>query len=409
MKADEMKALGMNVHIKALFLFIGLLFSCPVWAQTLAVEVDKAWGPDTLIERNSEVGVFQLETGGHNEPGFLSAPLQLDGFYRVNLYFDIKINRMENLSGFEIRLGDEGFNNYYALRIPTYSDPYFNIIQDHYWQTYSFSLSDAIVVGHPELRTTRIGFYIQDNGKGPLKVSLDNVKLKPAPQKGYASLTFDDGYVDHYYAAKIMRKYALSGTAYIMPRQIGEPGYLSMRQLKKLKDKYHWGISAHHAVPYTDFTPVDLINEINYTIDFLDAGGFASSAHHLAYPMGRQDRKVVLPAVREYFETARVASGGVETLPPADPHLLRTINVLDTTKPEELAETVKQAVNNGQWAILMFHHFVEKPKSSIDYRKKDFEKFIALIAAANVPVLPVHEVYSKFKSSKAAHVTANGE
>jgi hypothetical protein len=59
-------------------------------------------------------------------------------------------------------------------------------------------------------------------------------------------------------------------------------------------------------------------------------------------------------------------------------------------------------VNNGQWAILMFHYFVDKPQSEIEYRKKDFEKFIELLAKANVQVLPVHEVYRKFKSTRTA-------
>ena len=111
---------------------------------------------------------------------------------------------------------------------------------------------------------------------------------------------------------------------------------------------------------------------------------------------------MVLPAVRKYFETARVAGGGVETLPPADPYLLRTVNVLDTTKPEELAEVVKNAVDNGQWAILMFHYLVKQPTTHIEYRESDFVKFIDLIGTAKVPVLTVDEVYRKFHSTMEA-------
>jgi peptidoglycan/xylan/chitin deacetylase (PgdA/CDA1 family) len=392
----------MKTHIYVVFMSIGLLLSSLVSAQTMSVAFEKSWGPGTLIKSTSTSGVLQHVTDGKGEPDFLSAPLRLDGFSGKNIFFDIKIDGMKNFSGFEVRLGDEEFENYYLLDIPYFDDPDFNIIQDKYWHTYSFGLSNATVAGHPEQKITHIGIYIQDNGKGPLKIELTNLRFQSAPARGYVSLTFDDGYIDHLYAAAVMHKYAFPGTAYIMPRQIGEPGYMTLRQVVELKDKYHWGISSHHEIPYTDFSPTELVKEIDYTIDFLALNGFAASAPHLAYPLGRQDRKVVLPAVRKHFETARVAGGGAETLPPADPHLLRTINVMDTTKPEELVAEVNQAVNNGQWAILMFHYFVDKPQSSIEYRKKDFEKFIELLAKANVQVLPVHEVYHKFKTTRTA-------
>lgn len=392
----------MKTLFKAACMLAGVFTAYAVSAQPAAADFEKSWGSGILLGNAANSEVLEYVTDGKGNPDFLVAPLDMADFKRKNIYFDIKIERMKNFSGVEIRLGDEKFDNYYALSIPYFSDRYFNIVQDGYWHTYSLSLSHADVVGSPEGRITHMGLYLQDNKKGSLKMALRNLRFEPAPSEGYVSLTFDDGYIDHYYAAEIMHKYAMPGTAYVMPRQIGDTGYMSLRQVVELKDKYHWGISAHHETPYTDFAPRELTKEIDFTLDFLTNKGFSTSAHHLAYPLGRQDRKVVLPMVRKYFETARVAGGGVETLPPADPHLLRTINVMDTTKPEELVAEVKRAVDNGQWAILMFHYLVEQPKTSFEYRKSDFEKFIDLLAAANVPVRPVHEVYGEYKSHRAA-------
>lgn len=396
----------MKKSLSLALLVVGLSLTFPIYAQRLPVRFEKSWGPGTLVGSETERGIIEDETDGKGNPDFLISPIKLKDFRGMNLYFDIKIDKLENFSGFEIRLGDEGFKNYYALSIPYFKDPEFNIIQDGHWQTYSFGLANAKVVGRPQEGFTQFGIYMQDNGKGPIDIAVRKIQFKPAPPAGYVSLTFDDGYSDQYHAAEIMHKHQFAGTAYVMPRQIGEPGYMDLKQLKELKTKYYWGISAHNAIPYTAFTPYALDKEINFTLDFLANNGFAATAHHLAYPMGRQDRDVVVPIVRKYFESARVAGGGVETLPPADPHFLRTINVSGTANPEELVEVAKQAVDNGQWAILMFHHVVEQPKTPLEYRDSDFARLIELLAQAKVPVLPVDVVYRKFQSAMEAKNSA---
>ena len=396
----------MKKSLSLALLVVGLSLTFPIYAQRLPVRFEKSWGPGTLVASETERGIIEDETDGKGNPDFLISPIKLKDFRGMNLYFDIKIDKLENFSGFEIRLGDEGFKNYYALSIPYFKDPEFNIVQDRHWQTYSFGLANAKVVGRPQEGFTQFGIYMQDNGKGPIDIAVRKIQFKPAPPTGYVSLTFDDGYSDQYRAAEIMHKYQFAGTAYVMPRQIGKPGYMDLKQLKELKTKYYWGISAHNAIPYTAFTPYALDKEINFTLDFLANNGFAATAHHLAYPMGRQDRDVVVPIVRKYFESARVAGGGVETLPPGDPLFLRTINVSGTASPEELVEVAKQAVDNGQWAILMFHHVVEQPKTSLEYRDSDFARLIELLAQAKVPVLPVDVVYSKFKSAMEAKNSA---
>lgn len=398
----------MKTLLNFVFMSVTLFVSFSISAQTLSGQFEKSWGPGTLANTANEPGVVQLETDGKGNPDFLIAPLNKQTkFVGENIYFEIKIDKMKNLSGFEIRLGDKEFNNYYALSIPCFADQDFNIIQDDYWQRYSFGLSNARMVGKPQDKVKWLGVYIQDYAKGPLKISFRNIQFNPAPIKGYVSLTFDDGYQDHYYAAKIMHKYNIPGTAYVMPRQVGQPGYMNLLQIKELKSKYHWGISSHHEIPYTEFEPDDLLQEIMFTIKFLADNGFPKTAPHLAYPLGKQDREIVLPSVRKYFETARVAGGGVETLPPADPHLLRTFNVLDTTKPDELVAVAKNAVENGQWAILMFHYLVDYPETDTEYRKEDFVKFITLLAQADVPVLTVDEVYRKFQSTMSARYGTN--
>lgn len=124
--------------------------------------------------------------------------------------------------------------------------------------------------------------------------------------------------------------------------------------------------------------------------------GFSASARHLAYPMGRQDREVVLPLVREAFASARLASGGVETLPPADWHLLRAVNVLPTTSPEEPAALIRDAGAHGEWVILMFRHLVESPRGDTEYALSDFQQLVGLVVDSGVEVRTVDEVWRRF-------------
>jgi len=102
------------------------------------------------------------------------------------------------------------------------------------------------------------------------------------------------------------------------------------------------------------------------------------------------------------FATARLAGSGPETLPPADPHLLRAFNVTDSTTPEQVGAAAQRARDNHEWLILMFHHLVEAPAQSTDYRLSDFAKLLDEVAASGIRVAPVSEVAASFAPPSAA-------
>ncbi|MCL4398150.1 polysaccharide deacetylase family protein [Patescibacteria group bacterium] len=65
------------------------------------------------------------------------------------------------------------------------------------------------------------------------------------PQKPVV-LTFDDGYEDFYYnALPILKKYNAKGTIYIIVDFIGRPGYLTLKELEKIRDSGVVEIGAH--------------------------------------------------------------------------------------------------------------------------------------------------------------------
>ena len=364
----------------------------------------KKWGPGIFAKKSDPQyrDWIRVKTNGKGNPDFIVSPVLISSPFNEFISFDIRLNNMDYFSGVELRLGDAAFNNYYAFPIPFYSDPLFNIIQGGSWHHFTFGNSHASVVGSPQAHQLKyLGVYVQDNQKGSLIVDIANLRMsKPRLNKGIVSLTFDDGYNEHYWAATILHQYGLRGTAYVMPRQIGESGYLSLDQLKRMKTLYGWGISAHHQTPLTDFSPEQLDKELKFTVDYLYRQGFSDSAPHLAYPLGKQNRQAVWAATKKHFKTARVAGGGADTFPPANIFLIRAYGVTRGLSPQVVLKDIETAVDAGQWVVLMFHYLVEKPADDYGYPKSDFEEIMKRIAEKRFVVMPVHEAAAPILKAK---------
>jgi hypothetical protein len=115
----------------------------------------------------------------------------------------------------------------------------------------------------------------------------------------------------------------------------------------------------------------------------------------------------VRPLVRKHFLTARVAGSGPETLPPADPHLLRAVNVTNTTTPKEIGAAARLARDDKQWLILMFHWVVDEAGYSTQYSVKNFEKVLKELKDARVPVLPLAEVWESCRPGSEIPATGS--
>jgi peptidoglycan/xylan/chitin deacetylase (PgdA/CDA1 family) len=359
------------------------------------------WGGDLALNRKSEFfKVLTAKTDGKGKPMFLGADLKKSVDVR-NKYVSVfaKVDHIENWFGIELRLSSQaGYDNYLAIPIDRYSDPEFNILQEGTWQEITFSLGESYIVGDVDISSIKhVGLYIQDKSKGSFELSLSSsIVIKQSLTKGIVSMTFDDSYDEHYLAAEIMAQYGLRGTAYVMPRDIGRKGYLTEQELIDMDKEFGWGISMHHITPFTQQDPTTLQKEIEFGLDYLRGLGLFRSAGHLALPLGKINEEYVMPLVRRYFDSARIAGGGGETLMPGDWHKLRTFNVVPSLSAEDVMERVNKAKESGEWLILMFHYLVEgEPTQDLEYNVDEFEKLSSLLSASDLRVLPVHEVYEE--------------
>jgi peptidoglycan/xylan/chitin deacetylase (PgdA/CDA1 family) len=342
---------------------------------------------------------LRVTTDGAGHPAFAAsakryAPaLDLRGkFVRVWL----RVDDLAQLAGMEFRLSSDDFaTSFYTFTVPLFADDAFNFVHSGPWTSLTFSFGAAQITGAPDRsRIDSIGWVLRDRGTKPVVAEWGGMWFEDEPAQAIVSLTFDDGYDEHaLVAAPAMKKYGFRGTAYVMPDQIGSFNYMTADQLRQLHDQYGWDVAAHHNDPFTSFPPDALERTILGIQRFLVTNGFRGGARHLAYPLGKQEPRTVLPLVREHFLTARVASGGAETLPPADWHRLRAFNVLKTTTPDEIQTAVRRAKQHKEWLILMLHWLVDAPQRDTDYAIRDFEEMLRRIAAERVEVRTVSEVF----------------
>jgi len=358
--------------------------------------------PGSSIETGGDSGMAwtQARSDGEGGANFFTnvqpyAPaLDLTGKF---LKVWVKVDDLTRLSGLELRLSSNRFkSDTFAFQVMLYDDPDFNVLRGGAWTQLTFGFGNARVEGSPDRsRIDSIGWYLADRGNGePVTAWWSDLSLVDEPAEGVVSFTFDDGYDEHLLAARIMAEAGFAGTAYVIPDAVGNEGYMSLHDLVDLKHTYGWDVAAHHETPFTDFGAEQLENAILGVKRFLIENEFGSGAGHLAYPLGKTDPATVRPLVRKHFTTARVAGSGPETLPPADPHLLRVLNVTHTTSPAEVGRAARAARRDKQWLILMFHYLVEDPKTDLDYGIEDFRALVAAVQKSGARVLPLAKVWN---------------
>lgn len=340
---------------------------------------------------------------GDGAAGFLASaapqptPIDVQGH---SLRMWVRVDDPVRLGGLELRLASHGFEKgFAAAAVPLFDDPFFNMIQPGVWTPLSFSLGSLRTEGTVDLAAIReVGLYVGVRGERPLAFDWSGLDAVERAPQGYLSITFDDGTEAHEtIAAPAMAKHGFRGTAYVMPDEVGGDRFVSQAQLASLREAYGWDVAAHHGTPFTDFDGPGLESVILGVQGYLRERGYEQGAGHLAYPLGRQEPGVVRPLVRKHFTTARIAGGGTETIPVADRHLLRAVNVLNTTTPAEIGEIARRAKEHGDWAILMFHLLEEEPELEISYGIDDFAKALEEIAASGIEVRPVSEVWSEIQ------------
>jgi peptidoglycan/xylan/chitin deacetylase (PgdA/CDA1 family) len=367
-----------------------------VSAPTVAT-VAKAWKEGSIADRSEDGRSFvAIETDGAGNPVLaavkgIPATDSRGRFVAVTL----RVHDIQHLQNLQLRLGSDGLaTSWYALPVQIFADTEYNFVQEDTWASVTLPFALGEVTGKPDrAKIDSFALMATDDGKGKVTVDFAGAALVDGPKEGVVSFTFDDGYKEHLEAARMFAARGWKGTAYIIPFVLGsQPGYLTVDDVAQIA-RLGWDVAAHDDPPFTSIPADQLEPRIRGIHDWLVQHGYPQGAEHLAYPLGKQEPKRVRPTIARVFTTARIAGGGPETFPPADPHLLRAINVIAGTKPEEVADWARRARDDREWLILMMHWLPEKTQKPTDYAMSDFKKMLDLVAATKVRVAPMTEVW----------------
>jgi peptidoglycan/xylan/chitin deacetylase (PgdA/CDA1 family) len=379
---------------------LGLARAGETWIDANPSAMRMAWREGSVSAQHEGERPYQrITTDGKGNPNLvlsaapLSPPVDARGrFVKVML----RVHDFDRLGHLEVRLGSAGQKrDWFAFPVELFADHDYNFVQEGEWMPVTLSFGEAQIEGAPDrAQIDSIGIVVRDQGKGAVDVDFGGWSLVEEPKQGVVSFTFDDAWADDLTAARMMAAHKMRGTAYIIPNAVGRPHYMTLDEVRSLA-RMGWEIAAHHETPLTDFEPAALDAELRKIQRYLVEIGFAPGALHFAYPNGKQEPRRVRPEVRRVFETARLAGSGPETLPPADPSLLRAINVINGTPPEQVGGWARRAREHHEWLILMMHRLPEKPVETTDYAVASFAKLLDEVAKSGVRVAPVLEVWKE--------------
>jgi peptidoglycan/xylan/chitin deacetylase (PgdA/CDA1 family) len=180
------------------------------------------------------------------------------------------------------------------------------------------------------------------------------------------SLTFDDGDADQMTAARLLRRYHLPATFYIITGAVGTPGYLTVSDLHQLAAEGNeiGGHTVSH-LRLTALTAAEARRQVCDSRSILARWGYR--ANSFAYPGGADSPRTEAIVRACGYTSARGVVGLrapgcpgcalTESIPPARPLALRTAGEVDSSWTlRDLERTVTAAEARGGWLPLVFHH-----------------------------------------------------
>lgn len=155
--------------------------------------------------------------------------------------------------------------------------------------------------------------WLKENGFTPLFMDevIESFKTGKVPKRPVA-ITFDDGYVDNYTDAyRILKKYNMKGTFFVIGDCIGQANiYLTMDMLKEMK-KNGMAIESHtlnHLV-LKGLSKEEKIKSIKGGQEFLKKH-LGIESKYLCYPVGRYDEETIEVAKELGIEAAVTTTKG---------------------------------------------------------------------------------------------------
>ncbi|MCC7570499.1 polysaccharide deacetylase family protein [Candidatus Micrarchaeota archaeon] len=231
---------------------------------------------------------------------------------------------------------------------------------------------------------------------GILLISLIYAYFKPEQyERGIVSLSFDDGVLTQYENAfPLMQKYNYTGTVYyaINTTRFYELEPRKLMSVENLIEMHGvgWEIGAH-TVNHVNLKNADdeqLEYELTYPIEFFKEEGITVKT--ISFPYGAYDERVI-ENIKKYYAASRTSMWGFNDRGTDKYHLKTKVIQIDSS-PEEICRWIKQAEQNKEWVILMFHSVENEKTKKYDISVHEFEQILRCINQSDIKVMNVKDV-----------------
>lgn len=215
------------------------------------------------------------------------------------------------------------------------------------------------------------------------------------PSKTTVSITFDDGVDDQIAARSILARYRMHATFYIISSKVGQPGYLTLDQIRGLRaDGNEIGSHTVHHVRLTDLHGDALRGELCGSRSDLQNMGFTINS--ISYPFGHSTAETEQVTAECGYRDARAGFGSLERIPAQNWYALHALaSIQSNTKVYAIKERVQHVIGHGGgWVILIFHHICTRC-NYWSITSSDFDAFLSWLhsqAPSGVRILSIDEV-----------------
>lgn len=330
----------------------------------------------------------------------------------------VRVADVSRLSQLLIYVSSTGFGSSSNANFNVLAAGNYPIIRSGEWACVTFGRNEFVkgtqgagpATDYAAINALQVGI-VNKTGGAAASVNIQAVDVVQRPARGYVSFTFDDGFENVFTKAKpVMDKYGYAGTCFVIADIIGNAGYMSHAQLRAL-ERQGWEVAAH-SMTLADHNLSQGLKSLSTSAlranllaqrQWLWANGYRGTG--IAYPRGAFDTDM-LAEVRKVYRYGRTVTrpGGMETVPPPDPYLLRPYEVFTSTTTSQVAAAVDASANDRRWTILEFHQVVDATSvgAQLETTVVDFTAMVDDVAArGGVVVLPVGDVLSRAQGGGA--------
>ena len=289
----------------------------------------------------------------------------------------------------------------------SYAQYYLTSVESQYlnegWNDFSFVKSDFSDSGSADWSTVNL-IRIRLNATGAsasVYCTFDEFTVYKSPlERGVVILCLDDCHETQIAAREYMDAYRFRGSAFVIPEKIGEANYLTLAQVKNLKE-VGWDICPHGFTRLDTMTAGEIKTELESIVEYMNINDIGGSSF-FAYPGGLVNQ-TVLTEMPKYFDYCRLIDGKLEGSPIVSPYLVSSKQASKTTSQATVEGWVDTAIANKEVLILAFHEIRAVEDEATSWSEAKFSGLMAYLNTnkEDIDILNWKEFLQRYKDREA--------